>query len=102
MEYDLEKAITLVKKLSDKNYKRADECLQILSERAKKEAAQNSANLNLVKGQRVDLTKTNPGLKNLLVELGWRAANGFDIDAATFSFGHERQSQRGDGFYLLQ
>lgn len=87
VEYDLEKAITLVKKLSDKNYKRADEWLQILSERAKKEAAQNSANLNLVKGQRVDLTKTNPGLKNLLVELGWRAANGFDIDAATFLLG---------------
>ena len=30
--------------------------------------------INLVKGQKVDLTKGNAGLKNLLVGLGWAVA----------------------------
>lgn len=41
--------------------------------------------LNLVKGQRVDLTKTNPGLKAIALGLGWDVRNGagdaFDLDA---------------------
>lgn len=40
--------------------------------------------LNVAKGQRVDLTKTNPAVKNFLVGLGWRTADGLDIDAAAF------------------
>lgn len=45
--------------------------------------------INLSKGQKVDLTKTNPGLKKLIVGLGWdinqydgRAS--FDLDASAF------------------
>ena len=43
--------------------------------------------VSVLKGQRVDLTKTNPALKNLLVGLGWRKADNFDIDAAAFLLG---------------
>ena len=45
--------------------------------------------INLSKGQKVDLTKGNPGLKNIMVGLGWdvNAYDGgsdFDLDAAAF------------------
>lgn len=48
-----------------------------------------SGTLNLTKavaGQKVDLTKNNPGLKNLKVELGWKpneaaSSKSFDLDA---------------------
>lgn len=45
--------------------------------------------INLSKGQKVDLTKGNPGLKHLLVGLGWDTNKydggfDFDLDAAAF------------------
>ena len=44
--------------------------------------------INLVKGQKVDLTKGNAGLKNLLVGLGWdvfsRDGERFDLDTSAF------------------
>jgi tellurium resistance protein TerD len=45
--------------------------------------------VNLSKGQKVDLTKTNPGLKNVIVGLGWDTnkydgGNDFDLDSAAF------------------
>ncbi|WP_075619515.1 TerD family protein [Paenisporosarcina indica] len=45
--------------------------------------------INLSKGQKIDLTKTNPGLTNVLVGLGWdtnRYSGGedFDLDASAF------------------
>lgn len=47
--------------------------------------------INLTKGQKIDLTKRNPGLKNLLVGLGWdvNAFDGadFDLDASAFMVG---------------
>ena len=48
--------------------------------------------VNLSKGQKVDLTKTNPGLKELLVGLGWQTNRydggfDFDLDAAAFLLG---------------
>ncbi len=48
--------------------------------------------ISLAKGQKVDLTKENPSLKNLLVGLGWdvNAYDGgsdFDLDAAAFLLG---------------
>ncbi len=48
--------------------------------------------INLSKGQKVDLTKTNPGLKNILVGLGWDvnaydSGGDFDLDAAAFMVG---------------
>lgn len=45
--------------------------------------------ISLTKGQKVDLTKTNPGLKNVLVGLGWDinrfdSGSDFDLDASAF------------------
>jgi stress response protein SCP2 len=41
--------------------------------------------INLTKGQKIDLTKTNPGLKSVMVGLGWDPNPGigkFDCDAS--------------------
>lgn len=45
--------------------------------------------INLSKGQRIDLTKTNPGLTRAIIGLGWDinqydGATGFDLDASAF------------------
>ena len=45
--------------------------------------------INLTKGQKVDLTKGNPGLKSVMVGLGWDvnafdSGADFDLDAAAF------------------
>ena len=45
--------------------------------------------ISLQKGQKVDLTKGNPGLKNILIGLGWDTNKydggaDFDLDAAAF------------------
>ena len=45
--------------------------------------------ISLKKGQKVDLTKTNPGLKNILIGLGWDTnkydgGSDFDLDASVF------------------
>nr|WP_294157596.1 TerD family protein [uncultured Selenomonas sp.] len=48
--------------------------------------------VNLKKGQKVDLTKGNPGLSKLLIGLGWDVnkydgGSDFDLDAAAFLLG---------------
>jgi tellurium resistance protein TerD len=48
--------------------------------------------ISLSKGQKVDLTKGNPGLKNIMVGLGWDvnafdSGSDFDLDAAAFMLG---------------
>lgn len=45
--------------------------------------------ISLQKGQKVDLTKTNPGLSKILIGLGWDTnkydgGSAFDLDAAAF------------------
>ena len=45
--------------------------------------------ITLAKGQKVDLTKSNPGLKNIIVGLGWDVNKydggfSFDLDTAAF------------------
>lgn len=45
--------------------------------------------INLSKGQRIDLTKTNPGLTKVIIGLGWdtnrySGGNDFDLDASAF------------------
>jgi tellurium resistance protein TerD len=45
--------------------------------------------ISLSKGQKVDLTKTNPGLTNVVVGLGWDTnkydgGNAFDLDTSVF------------------
>ena len=48
--------------------------------------------ISLSKGQKVDLTKKNPGLKKIMVGLGWDvnafdSGADFDLDAAAFMLG---------------
>lgn len=48
--------------------------------------------INLSKGQKVDLTKSNPGLKNIIAGLGWDvnafdSGSDFDLDASVFMCG---------------
>lgn len=48
--------------------------------------------VSLTKGQKVDLTKGNPGLTNLVIGLGWDinqydGGSSFDLDAAAFLLG---------------
>ena len=48
--------------------------------------------VSLAKGQKVDLTKTNPGLKSVIVGLGWDVnkydgGSDFDLDASVFMLG---------------
>jgi tellurium resistance protein TerD len=45
--------------------------------------------INLSKGQRIDLTKTNPGLTKVIIGLGWdtnryHGGQDFDLDASAF------------------
>tara|TARA_R110000868_G_scaffold14066_1_gene65586 strand:- start:336 stop:905 length:570 start_codon:yes stop_codon:yes gene_type:complete len=54
-----------------------------------------SVTVNVTKGQKVDLTKTNPGLKSLKIGLGWDVNKGsggeFDLDG--FIFGLNDQNK---------
>ena len=48
--------------------------------------------ISLAKGQKVDLTKGNPGLKKIFAGLGWDvnafdSGAAFDLDAAAFMLG---------------
>ena len=59
--------------------------------------------ISLQKGQKVDLTKGNPGLKNIMVGLGWDVNKydggaDFDLDAAAFLLGENGQPPTTDEF----
>lgn len=58
--------------------------------------------VNLVKGQRVDLTKNNPGLTELKVGLGWDinsfGGSSFDLDAMAFIVTNERKVEKQSDF----
>lgn len=59
--------------------------------------------INLQKGQKVDLTKGNPKLNNLLVGLGWDVnqydgSADFDLDAAIFLLGQNGKVPSQDEF----
>ncbi|MCM3005030.1 TerD family protein [Priestia koreensis] len=53
--------------------------------------------INLSKGQKVDLTKTNPGLTSVVVGLGWDVnkydgGNDFDLDSSVFLLNENGQA----------
>ena len=59
--------------------------------------------VSLTKGQKVDLTKGNPGLCNLLVGLGWDTnrydgGSDFDLDAAAFLLGGDGKTASDSDF----
>lgn len=54
--------------------------------------------ISLKKGQKVDLTKTNPGLSKILIGLGWDTnkydgGSAFDLDAAAFLLGEDGKTK---------
>lgn len=59
--------------------------------------------VNLMKGQKVDLTKTNPGLTKIIVGLGWDinkydGGSDFDLDAAAFMLSDSGKVASDDDF----
>lgn len=58
--------------------------------------------INLVKGQKIDLTKGNEGLEKLIVGLGWdvnKYGDGtFDLDASAFLLGENGKVKSEDDF----
>lgn len=59
--------------------------------------------VNLQKGQKVDLTKSNPGLRKIIVGLGWDVnrydgGSDFDLDAAAFLLGPNGKVTRDADF----
>lgn len=59
--------------------------------------------INLTKGQKVDLTKGNPGLKKIMVGLGWDvnqfdSGADFDLDAAAFLLGENGKVLKDEDF----
>ena len=59
--------------------------------------------ITLEKGQKIDLTKTNPGLKKLHVGLGWDTNKydggaDFDLDASAFLLGENQKVSSDDDF----
>lgn len=59
--------------------------------------------ISLVKGQKIDLTKTNPGLKKVIIGLGWdtnKYSGGadFDLDASAFLIGANGKCEHDEDF----
>ena len=59
--------------------------------------------ISLKKGQKVDLTKTNPGLKEVLIGLGWDVnkydgGKDFDLDASVFLLNGSGKVNSDDDF----
>jgi len=61
--------------------------------------------INLQKGQKIDLTKTNPGLTKIMVGLGWDTnkydgGHDFDLDAVAFLVDKDGKAT-GDGSFIF-
>ena len=59
--------------------------------------------INLQKGQKVSLTKGNPGLKKIMIGLGWDVNQfdggaDFDLDAAAFLVGENGKVHTSESF----
>ena len=63
--------------------------------------------ISLSKGQKVDLTKSNPGLTNITIGLGWDTnkydgGKDFDLDSSIFLLNAAGKCGRRKRFHLLQ
>lgn len=63
--------------------------------------------ISLSKGQKVDLTKTNPGLTKVQIGLGWDVnkydgGSSFDLDAAAFLLNSNGKVREQGDFFLWQ
>lgn len=62
-----------------------------------------STSLNLVKGEKIDITKTNPGLKVAAIGLGWdtsRSSSTFDLDAFALALKGKKLASPSDVLYF--
>lgn len=61
--------------------------------------------VSLVKGQKVDLTKGNAGLSQIIVGLGWDVnkydGDGFDLDSSAFMLGENGKVKSSDDFIFF-
>lgn len=62
--------------------------------------------ISLKKGQKVDLTKSNPGLSKILIGLGWDTnkydgGNDFDLDSSVFLLGADSKVTDGGDFIFF-
>jgi tellurium resistance protein TerD len=62
--------------------------------------------ISLLKGQKIDLTKSNPGITNVLVGLGWDTnkydgGEAFDLDAAAFLLGENGKAAADTDFIFF-
>lgn len=63
--------------------------------------------ISLTKGQKIDLTKTNPGLKKIVVGLGWDTNKydggaDFDLDASAFLCGASGKVEKDGNFIFYK
>ncbi|OCA88743.1 TerD family protein [Pseudobacillus wudalianchiensis] len=56
--------------------------------------------MNLVKGARADITKNQPGLDEIIVQISWEAASALDIDASIFMIDHSGKCP-GDPYMIF-
>lgn len=59
--------------------------------------------INLIKGQKIDLTKGNPSLKKVIIGLGWdtnkySGGHDFDLDASVFLVGSNGRTNHDEDF----
>ncbi|MRN55310.1 TerD family protein [Paenibacillus monticola] len=52
--------------------------------------------IEVVKGQKVDLTKGNPGINQLTVEIGWKSPATLEIDTSAFLLGSQGKVRNDD------
>jgi tellurite resistance protein TerA len=52
--------------------------------------------ISLIKGQKADLTKTNPSITSVLVGMGWRNADGVELDFSSFVVGADGKVTRDE------
>ncbi|WNS41885.1 TerD family protein [Paenibacillus sp. MMS20-IR301] len=50
----------------------------------------------VIKGQKADLTKGNPGVRSIIVDVRWKAPSSMDIDASAFLLGAEGKVKSDD------
>lgn len=54
--------------------------------------------ITTIKGQKIDVTKSNPGLSKITIELSWASNNGLDLDASAFLVENSGKVSRDEDF----
>ena len=90
--------------IKEKNHRAISDCLivkTIFEKIHKQKIGEKIMSVVLKKGQKVNLTKDNPKLKNILIGLGWDLSdqiNEFDLDTSVFLLGADGKVTSEDDF----